>query len=452
MQQTKIHNKNKRIHLIYLSIFFLFCTCSPNHYQKKLKLLGDKVEIAKYFQFHGMQITVNFDKKGLISIDKMHLNQISKRLSCINLETFQKVLKNPQLVINLPTCSRSSFTSGFDLKGIRIAIDPGHSANSFKEGVYERKFISFVSSSQSIQFYESELNFKTALIMKHLLEEKGAKVFVTRLSEGFPGPAYFKKWLNDDYKADLKKLSENGVINEKKASLFKALNQQGKYLFFQKYIERPWRAMKINEFKPHLTFMLHYNATGYHGRDKADKYNEIKKVLSKNLDNKDKLKLISAISKRTHIEKENYSMVFIPGTFMENELSDHESRLHFLRLLLTNDLENSTILSKILIQKFEKNINIKPVDSWYGELRNNQPTAYKGVFARNLGMTRMVLGPIAFGEPFLQNNKKAIELIKEPEINFAGLRAAPILIKTAQAYVEAAEEFIKLKQRAEKFN
>ena len=53
---------------------------------------------------------------------------------------------------------------------------------------------------------------------------------------------------------------------------------------------------------------------------------------------------------------------------------------------------------------------------------------------------------------FLQNNKKAIALITKTPVYFEGINAAPILIQTAKAYVEAAEEFIAIKRRANKLN
>lgn len=450
MQRTKIPHHAKM--LVFATLTLLFFNCTPNYYKSKLTLLGSKEEINKYFQFNGPAITIRYNNINKITIDKRQTAALAKRLTCISQEEFIKLSREPDSLSKLAPCKQNEYPNNKDLQGIRIAIDPGHSAESFREGVFERKFISYISSNQSIQFYESELNMKTALIMKKMLEKKGATVFVTRLSEQFPGKIFFRTWLKGNYKKDLERLLQSGDLSEQKASLFNALDQRGKYLFFQRYIERPWRATEINKFKPHLTFMLHYNATGNHGRDKADKYNEIRKVLNKNLDNTAKLQRIEAISRRTHMEEDNYSMVFIPGAFMKNELADNESKLHLLRLLLTNDMENSKILSKILIQKFIKNINMKPVGSWYGELENNLPSRYKGVFARNLGMTRMVRGPVAFGEPFLQNNKEAIALITESPVDFEGISAAPILIQTAKAYVEAAEEFIAIKRRANKLN
>lgn len=451
MQQTKIPPLQKKLVLVLLLI--VIGNCTPYYYKEKLTLLGSNKEVNKYFQFNGYAITINFDNDSKVTVSKLQTARLAQRLSCISQEEFIKLSNEPNLLSRLPSCKKINYPNNKDLAGIRIAIDPGHSAKNFTEGVFERKFISYISSDQSIQFYESELNMKTALIMKQMLEKKGATVFVTRLSKQFPGKIYFKEWIKGNYRKDLERLIQTGDLNKQKASLFNALDKRGKYLFFQRYIERPWRATEINKFRPHLTFMLHYNATGNHGRDKADKYNEIRKVLNKkDLDNNSKLQLIEAISRRTHMEKDNYSMVFIPGAFMKNELADNKSKLHLLRLLLTNDMDNSKILSKILIQKFIEKINMMPVGSWYGELENNIPTRYKGVYARNLGMTRMVRGPVAFGEPFLQNNKKAIDLITESPVEFAGISAAPILIQTAKAYVEAAEEFIAIKRRANKLN
>ena len=66
-----------------------------------------------------------------------------------------------------------------DLSGIKICIDPGHGGNN---PANDRHLI----PDPGTDFWESESNFQKALLLKSLLEAKGASVILTRNTNSYP--------------------------------------------------------------------------------------------------------------------------------------------------------------------------------------------------------------------------------------------------------------------------
>ena len=69
-----------------------------------------------------------------------------------------------------------------DLSGIKICIDPGHGGHS---DANDRHLI----PDPGTNFYESESNFQTAMLLKSLLVAKGATVLLTRNTNDYPNDA-----------------------------------------------------------------------------------------------------------------------------------------------------------------------------------------------------------------------------------------------------------------------
>jgi hypothetical protein len=98
----------------------------------------------------------------------------------------------------------------------------------------------------------------------------------------------------------------------------------------------------------------------------------------------------------------NYNIVYVPGSFAKKELDVLESRLEFLRLLLSPDTEDSLLLGKEIIQGLGEQLNVKPITGKYTDIYTKQLA--EGVYARNLMLTRLVHGPLAYGESLFQDN------------------------------------------------
>jgi N-acetylmuramoyl-L-alanine amidase len=76
----------------------------------------------------------------------------------------------------------SALAQRTDLSGIKICIDPGHGGNNPANDRY-------VVPDPGIEFWESESNFQKALLLKALLEAKGAWVILTRTTNTYPNDA-----------------------------------------------------------------------------------------------------------------------------------------------------------------------------------------------------------------------------------------------------------------------
>jgi N-acetylmuramoyl-L-alanine amidase len=74
------------------------------------------------------------------------------------------------------------------LKGLRVAIDPGHIGGTYGMGKSESRCMTLycdsINKADSIRLIEGNLTFFTALILKKKLEDDGAEVMLTRKDTG----------------------------------------------------------------------------------------------------------------------------------------------------------------------------------------------------------------------------------------------------------------------------
>lgn len=214
---------------------------------------------------------------------------------------------------------------------------------------------------------EGDLTFQTALYLKKMLESAGMEVFMTRSRLGAGA-------LAEPY-------SEEEAFN---AYNLRDLNE---------------RARQINAFEPDLTVCIHYNI--YSGET-------------------------SICSPAPH----NFCCAFVPGGFGKGELARMADRGEFLRLLLTNDIEKSIELSKCILTAFEKELLI-PCQTNRGHLKNICKWVGRGVFARNLVLTRQIKGPICYGET----------LCMDAETEYLRLSEAR-LQEVARSYLHGIQQYL----------
>lgn len=108
-------------------------------------------------------------------------------------------------------------------------------------------------------------------------------------------------------------------------------------------------------------------------------------------------------------------MAFVGGAFMAGDLSSPEKRFEFLRLLITDDLENSIALSSDVVNSFEKILNVKTAsfnDAKY-LIEGCLPANEVGVYCRNLQLTRYIHSPLVYGETLYQDNINECVLLNE---------------------------------------
>ena len=151
------------------------------------------------------------------------------------------------------------------LKGLRIAVDPGHFGGKYSR--FEYRHISWPDnpSGEEIVVREGELTMRTALELKKKLEQKGALVHLTR-SWSHPGhpynPGYFRAYgerlaklvlSNENFDRILAELDGEIVRKFSNALRLYAIRKQ---FIFESHRTRMKRAAK---FAPDFMFSIHYN-------------------------------------------------------------------------------------------------------------------------------------------------------------------------------------------------
>ena len=395
LPKAAFHNKKKGSHLcVSFTFFSLFLSCSlsavdfhdfdpyQSHYSRKI--IEERI---KTYLIKDLSLTAYFDltEEGLI------LYRSPKNIGSPDIEYILKLT-----VDEVPPVSPVK-SSG--LSGVKIAIDPGHLGGPFAE--LEERYIEIDNEKEPSIFDEGTLSLLTAKHLKELLEKEGAVVLLTRdeIGKGVYEKDFFQ-WLK----------SEPALWKEKLT-----LNQ----LFTRYYnpLDLRARAEKINQFKPDLTIAIHYNAHPVEGG-----------------------------SSNNHTTIKNYNMVFIPGAFGRKELVDPENRYEFMRLLLTDDWEISKKLSRAVLSQFTEILQVPSVQPTDNVLYLDHVglKVCEGIYARNLVLTRLVHGPICYGESLIQNNEKECLLLNQKDTKIAEVPCSSRIKEVAISYFNGIKAFLTL--------
>lgn len=305
------------------------------------------------------------------------------------------------------------------LQGIRIALDPGHFSSNYSESRIEGKFVKLVNqesrTKDTITLVEGQLTYLTADLLKRMLEDQGAKVLITRTQANFTAfnQSYtdwfrFRRFKVLDSLVGLKEITEAESINYKKLSKDKLF-----WHFFRDY-ELVERSRKINNFSPHLSIIIHYNVD-----DKNAPW--------------------------TKATVRNNSMCFIPGGFATMDLKKTINKLHFLRLLVSDQIKHSEIIGTLTINAFQKNLKIstaKQMDADY-LMKHSVVSSGDGVFCRNLILTRYVNSPLVYGESLYQDNNIECTLLNNCNYNSYGVNVPQRVYQVAKSYYEAVLNYFK---------
>lgn len=309
---------------------------------------------------------------------------------------------------------------GLPLQGYRVALDPGHFGTTLSDAQVEQKFLYFLKDSangqkDSVKLFESTLTFNTARLIQKMLEEQGASVMLTRSENNFTsfGCTYYD-WIRLYRPRVLDSLKKADVINPEKALKLQKANESKFFWDFFRDYELANRAKKMNEFNPHVSAIIHYN---------VDEKNEPWKKPS----------------------DKNFTMTFVGGAFTSDNFDKPETRIHFLRLLLTKQLNLSEKLASATVNGFNKNLNIaiaEPFDAKY--LKDNSIlTPSKGVYARNLVLCRLINSPLVYGEALYQDNEIECKELMKNDLNKFGLQTNLRLYKTAISYYNAIYHYLR---------
>lgn len=309
------------------------------------------------------------------------------------------------------------------LKGLRIAIDPGHIASNMAHALIEAKCLIFHKDSVSglredINIIEANLTIATALILKEQLEDEGAEVFLTREKPGYTASGKtLDEWFSKFAEAYIVKAWGDGQMSTAEKNRLLRSSNRTKFQDFLKTEDLKERAKKINNYNPDFTVIIHYN------------------VDEKN----------TGWTKPTN---KNFNMTFIPGNIKAEYMNKQVNRFELLRLIVSEDLKNSMILSHYVTKQFEEELKVpaaKIKDADY-LIKESLPTPYPGVFCRNLILTRLVHGPIVYGESLYQDNLTECQLLNQKVYPIDdGFKTSPRVKQVADAYFRGILEYATAK-------
>jgi N-acetylmuramoyl-L-alanine amidase len=378
--------------------------------------------LKQYYQNkanHYLDLNNNLNSYYQINNDgiEVYANQINKNEGNIERKyTWNEIIKCQQLQMFPCRELNDKLVITSTLKGSRIAIDPGHIAGNMEMGKIESKFISF-TKPDSLQFAEGILTLAAAQLLKKKLEQEGAIVMLTRNNSNYTAfNKTFDDWLKYDFNKTVDSLNKRKIISVKTKNILLSPNcsKRDKFKLLFRDLELAKRAEIINKFNPDITIVIHFN---------VDEQNSGWRKPS----------------------VKNYNMAFMPGAFTDNDLQDSAKRYHFTRLLVTNNLETSLALSKKLIQSFEAVLKVKAASVNDAEYLSNKckSTDEVGVYCRNLFLTRVVKGTIAYGETLYQDNETECLLLSKEEDKKNNERVKEV----AEAYYQGIKNYFEHKNK-----
>jgi N-acetylmuramoyl-L-alanine amidase len=343
-------------------------------------------------------------------------------ISMISLPELKKLVidKKDSLQFYLKNDSIKERPSPHSFKGMKIAIDPGHIGGAYQMGFTESRCMTLaLDSTHQIQLVEGNLTFITALILKQKLDSMGAQTMLTRKDTGISSLGItFSEWKEKiKNKSYLDSLVSNNLISEKGVHLLHA-RLPDKVLFADVFgsVDMANRAKEINAFQPDITVIIHYN------------------VNEKN-------------AGWTHTTDKDYVMAFVPGCVTSEDLKTLAGRLNFLRLLLSPDIEKSINLSSAVAKNISSGLKVplaQKTDATY-LTEHCLSTPKTGVYSRDLALTRLIRGPLVYGEPLYQDNNLECLLLTEKDDSISGFVVSKRIEVVAQAYYKGIVEYLQEK-------
>jgi N-acetylmuramoyl-L-alanine amidase len=382
-----------------------------------IKLFANENDLKK----NNPSVALNFDE---IDIFKL----LIKNLSQDSVASILKLKKNSKWTAEqrdlffseIVTPYKQNKISNKKLSGLKIAIDPGHIAGNHEMALIEAKKIKFFKKNNpqlkqdSLFIAEGILTFATAQLLKAQLESEGAEVFVTRGDNSSAFGISYNEWLIKKKKKYLDSLFAMGKINLSKKEKLMKMNKKEFFFSFFRDIDLIKRAELINQFKPDISVIIHYNVD--------EKNNNWEKPTTK-----------------------NYCMAFIPGAFDAKVLENDLGRINFLRLLIGDDLILSEKISSLTINAFEKKLNVPIASNHDAEyLRDNcLYGSMQGVFSRNLALCRLIQSPLVYGESLYQDNVNEYEVLSKTDKIYFGVKTNERVKQVADAYFEGIINYFK---------
>ncbi|MHB8403150.1 MAG: N-acetylmuramoyl-L-alanine amidase [Bacteroidia bacterium] len=386
-----------------------------------------KNRFDNYLNYHGglnalVDITpdkivfYNSKKQAEFTLLKTEWETFNWLLKALPNDTLEKIYWNKYLLHNYPVPTDYRIKKG--ISDVTIVIDPGHIAGNMDMAYMEQKYLHFSKQNHpslkqdSVDIAEGKLTFETASILKNMLEEKGAKVILSRKENSTSFGYSYEEWMRQYKKKTLDSLLFIKKNTTQKHKQLMNANPTILYSSFFKDYELQHRAMVINAFAPDLTVIIHYNVD----------------------------------EKNTAWQKpsdKNFCMAFIPGCLIADNLKTIQGKLNLLRLLLCNDLDESEKISGLVVTQLSKQLNIpvanKTDASYLSEHCTSSPT--KGVYSRNLALCRLVKTPLVYGECLYQDCENECYALTQNTETFYGIQTNKRVVLAAQSFYNAIMKY-----------
>lgn len=408
--------------LTYLLLWIAaFPTFSQNYPQIKS-------QFDNYINYHGSLnnlveissekiVFYNLKKQAEFVLAKEDWQKFAYLLKTLPEDSLEKIYLDKNL-LNLYYLPKNRPGKKAHLNTLKIMIDPGHIAGNMNMAHTEQKFLHFTKQNHpslkqdSIDIAEGMLTFQTAGILKNMLEEKGITVALTRKENGTSFGCTYQEWMKNFKKKTLDSLlSTNKITAQKYKQLLSEPASKFFINFFKDY-ELQQRARVINAFKPDLTVIIHYN------------------VDEKNTDWK------------TPSDKD-FCMAFIPGCLIADNIKTLPAKINLLRLLLTDDLDESEKISSLVVEQLSAQLNIpvaKKTDASYLSEHCIAAPA-NGVYSRNLALCRMVQTPLVYGECLYQDSENEYNDLTQDTETMYGIKTNKRVVLAAQSFYKAIMQF-----------
>jgi len=286
------------------------------------------------------------------------------------------------------------------LKGKKIIIDPGHISNAYIDAKIEGKYLKFKEDSLTPnEVIEGRLTMATTFLLKQKLEEDGATVLLTRNEYG---KSSFNQTFNDWLQSDSSGYAGKQLTEAELKKVFSIYNNR----------DLLNRSEIINQSKSDLCIIIHFN------------------VDEKNL-------------KWQKPTRKNFNMIFMSGAMSKGDLNIRRNRMEFLRLLISNDWEQSLAASKFIIQSFEEVLKVSTAQKTDADYLTEKSisTPINGVYSRNLALCRLSHGALVYGETLYQDNENEYKILSNNNIIVNNQAVSSRVKDVAEAYYTGIKNY-----------
>jgi N-acetylmuramoyl-L-alanine amidase len=250
--------------------------------------------------------------------------------------------------------------TGSSLRGMTIALDPGHLGGEWAR-MEERWF----QIGDSKPVVEGDMTLYVARLLKKELEERGARVVLTRESSK-PATGLRPPKLRSAAAASLR--DQGRPINPA------SLKSESERLFYRTGEIRA-RAKKVNQsLKPDLVLALHFNAESWGN------------------------------PARPSLVEANHLHLLVSGCYSAEELAYEDQRLDLMVKLLNRSYGEEVAVSRAVASSMASATGLPPYT--YGSTAAINVGGSPYIWARNLLANRLFECPVVYLEPYVMNNRE----------------------------------------------